>query len=65
MPWHFLYFLPLPQGQGWLRPIFCALPDRLATTAGWPPAEAFADPAWTPAPTGIGPPRFSAAAGAG
>ena len=34
MPWHFLYFLPLPQGQGWLRPIFCALPDPLATTAG-------------------------------
>src|SRR5215471_18812995 len=21
-PWHFLYFLPLPHGQGWLRPIF-------------------------------------------
>ena len=21
-PWHFLNFLPLPHGQGWLRPIF-------------------------------------------
>jgi hypothetical protein len=23
---HFLYFFPLPQGQGWLRPIFIAYP---------------------------------------
>ena len=27
VPWHFLYFLPLPQGQGSLRPTF--LPSRL------------------------------------
>jgi hypothetical protein len=27
LPQHFLYFLPLPQGQGWLRP---TLAERLA-----------------------------------
>jgi hypothetical protein len=25
LPWHFLYFLPLPQGQGSLRPTFGAV----------------------------------------
>ena len=30
-PWHFLYFLPLPQGQGSLRPTF--LPVRRCV--GW------------------------------
>ena len=24
-PWHFLYFLPLPQGQGSLRPTFSSV----------------------------------------
>src|SRR5438094_7170740 len=37
-PWHFLYFLPLPQGQGSLRPIF----SRRMTCCGFsrvpPPA---------------------------
>lgn len=28
-PWHFLYFFPLPQGHGSLRPTFCP------TTTGW------------------------------
>lgn len=27
-PWHFLYFLPLPQGQGSLRPVFGPLRGR-------------------------------------
>src|SRR5579875_3176987 len=30
-PWHFLYFLPLPQGQGSLRPIF----SRRTTCCGF------------------------------
>src|ERR1019366_2262111 len=32
-PWHFLYFLPLPQGQGSLRPVFWPV------TTGVPPRE--------------------------
>src|SRR5260370_38759285 len=27
-PWHFLYFLPLPQGPGSLRPIFAGTAER-------------------------------------
>src|SRR6266516_290994 len=29
-PWHFLYFLPLPQGQGSLRPTFPIAGARVA-----------------------------------
>ena len=36
LPQHLLYFLPLPQGQGWLRPI---LADRLAGFLFEPVAE--------------------------
>src|SRR5690606_22383777 len=35
-PWHFLYFLPLPQGQGSLRPTFSVVTGsrRCGTEAG-------------------------------
>src|SRR3972149_6170626 len=38
-PWHFLYFLPLPQGQGSLRPTFWATAAAGAPRAtAWPAA---------------------------
>src|SRR5438105_2078169 len=37
-PWHFLYFLPDPQGHGSLRPTFASC--RLTVRAsGWPPEK--------------------------
>src|ERR1700677_2174416 len=39
MPWHFLYFLPEPQGQGSLRPTFAAARTGLG-------GSAWAAPVW-------------------
>ena len=36
-PWHFLYFLPLPQGQGSLRPTFLPSRRTVCTLARLPP----------------------------
>ena len=35
MPWHFLYFLPLPQGQGSLRPTLGSWRWTAPLTLGW------------------------------
>src|SRR5678810_251114 len=36
-PWHFLYFFPLPQGQGSLRPTLSSLRCTVWTVAGSSP----------------------------
>ncbi len=46
VPWHFLYFLPLPHQQGSLRPIFSSSP--LTTVEAFVPPEPL--PAPLPAP---------------
>src|ERR1019366_7170893 len=38
-PWHFLYFLPLPQGLGSLRPVFWPVTTGLAPRESSPPAN--------------------------
>src|SRR5438874_3503128 len=38
-PWHFLYFLPLPQGHGSLRPTFGSSRRTVFTTASSPPTR--------------------------
>src|ERR1035437_6650353 len=38
-PWHFLYFLPLPQGQGSLRPVFWPVTTGVAPREPAPPAH--------------------------
>src|SRR5206468_2840031 len=38
-PWHFLYFLPLPQGQGSLRPIFGSSRRTVFGVASSPPTR--------------------------
>src|SRR5262249_21929622 len=35
-PWHFLYFLPEPQGHGSLRPTFGSLRCTVSTFPSWP-----------------------------
>jgi hypothetical protein len=37
-PWHFLYFLPEPQGQGSLRPTFAAERTGFGGSTGAAPA---------------------------
>jgi pilus assembly protein CpaE len=54
-PWHFLYFFPLPQGQGSLRPTFspvrrCVGWLHLRRPAGWPPPAPAASCGGTPSP---------------
>src|SRR5579871_770806 len=39
-PWHFLYFLPLPQGQGSLRPTFSPSRRTVSTFGGGSSGEA-------------------------
>src|SRR3990172_1529983 len=39
-PWHFLYFLPLPQGQGSLRPVLADGFGLFDVALPSPPAEA-------------------------
>ena len=39
-PWHFLYFLPEPQGHGSLRPTLGWLRWTVSTLASWPPEAA-------------------------
>ena len=34
VPWHFLYFFPLPQGQGSLRPTSSSLPYTVWEATG-------------------------------
>ena len=36
-PWHFLYFFPLPQGHGSLRPVFCPVTTGVAPRESSPP----------------------------
>src|SRR5450759_772478 len=38
-PWHFLYFFPLPQGQGSLRPVFCPVTTGVAPPDPSPPTN--------------------------
>src|SRR5439155_12659336 len=39
-PWHFLYFFPLPHGQGSLRPTFGSSRRTVFTAASSPPTRA-------------------------
>ena len=39
VPWHFLYFFPLPQGQGSLRPTFGSSRRTVFTAASSPPTR--------------------------
>src|SRR5580765_1221955 len=38
-PWHFLYFFPLPHGQGSFRPTFGSSRRTVATLASSPPTR--------------------------
>src|SRR5882762_3745339 len=39
-PWHFLYFFPLPHGQGSFRPTFGSSRRMVFTSASSPPTRA-------------------------